>query len=47
MDVIAGVYSTSSFDTGNNKEKSESQSYIGDDNEQYACDSHAHMFYLF
>ena len=28
-------------------EKSELHSYISDDNEQNACDSHAHMFHPF
>ena len=32
--------------SGNNEEKSESHSYISDDNEQDSCDPHAHMFHL-
>ena len=32
--------------SGNNEGKSESHSYISDDNEQDACDPNAHMFHL-
>ena len=46
MEGIAFEYVTSSIDPGNSKEKSELNSYINDDNEQDACDSHAHMFHL-
>ena len=47
MEGISVEYFTSSFDTGTNLEKSELHSYIIDENEQDACDSHAHMFHLF
>ena len=46
MDGISIEYFTSSFDPGNNEEKSEFHSYISDNNEQDACDSYAHMFHL-
>ena len=46
MEVIAVEYFTNSFDPGNNKEKSEFHSYIGDDNEQDACELNADMFHL-
>ena len=46
MEGIAVEYFPSSFDPSNNKEKSEFHSYISDNNEQYACDSHAHIFHL-
>ena len=46
MEVIAVEYSPSSINTGCNEEKYEFHSYISDDKEQYACDSHAHMFHL-
>ena len=41
------MYLPLTIDPGNNKEKSEFHSYITDNNEQYACDSHAHMFHIF
>ena len=43
MEGIAAEYSPNSVDNGNNEEKYEFHSYISDDNEQDACDSHAHM----
>ena len=46
MEGIAVEYFPSSFDPGNNKEKSEFRSYISDQNEQDACDLHAHMVHL-
>ena len=45
MEVTAIEYFPSLFDPGNNEEKYEFHSYISDENEQYACDSHAHMFH--
>ena len=47
MEFIAIEYFPTSVDNGNNEEKYEFHSYISDDNEQDACDSHAHMFHLF
>ena len=47
MEGISVEYFPSSFDPGENEEKSEFHSYISDDNEQYSCDSHAHMVHLF
>ena len=46
MESIAVEYFPTSVDIGNNEEKSELYSYISDDNEQYACNSHAHMVHL-
>ena len=46
MEGIAGEYFPTSVDNGNNEEKSEFNSYISDDNEQDACNSHAHMVHL-
>ena len=46
MEGIAVDYFSSSFDPGNNKDKSEFHSYISDNNEQDACDPHAYMVYL-
>ena len=46
MEDIAVEYFPTSIDTGKNEEKSEFHSYIRDDNEQDACDSHAHMVHL-
>ena len=46
MEGIADGYFTSSFDPGNNEEKSEFHSYIIDDNEKDTRDSHDHMFHL-
>ena len=46
MEDIAVEYLPSSFDLGNNKEKSELCSYIISDNERDACDSHANMVHL-
>ena len=47
MECIAVEYFPTSIDPGNNKEKYEFHSYIIYDNEQDACDSHAHIFHLF
>ena len=44
---IAVEYFPTSVDNVNNEEKYELHSYIRDDNEKYACDSHAHMIYCF
>ena len=46
MEVIAVEYFPNSFDPCNNEEKSEFHSYIRDDNEQDACDSHAHLVHI-
>ena len=46
MEGIAVEYCPTSVDIGNNEEKSEFHSYISDENEKYACDSHAHMVHL-
>ena len=46
MKVIVVEYFPTSFDNGNNEEKSELHSYIRDDNEQDACDSHVLMVHL-
>ena len=46
VEDISVEYFPSSFDPGNKEEKSEFHSYISDENEQYACGSHAHMFHL-
>ena len=46
MESIAVEYLPTSIDTGNNEETSEFHSYISDDNEQNACDSHAHMVHI-
>ena len=46
MEGIAVEYFTSSIDPSNNKEKYELHPYITDENEQDACDSHAHIFHL-
>ena len=43
MEGIYVGYYPSSFDPGNNEEKSEFHSYISYKNDQYACDSHIHM----
>ena len=47
MEGISVGYFLSSIDPGNNKEQYSLHSYIIGDNEQDACDSHDHMFYLF
>ena len=47
MEGIVVEYFPNPVDPGINKTKSEFHSYKSDDNEQYACDSHAYMFYLF
>ena len=46
MEVIAVEYFPSSFDTGNNQEKSEFNLYRSGDNEKYAYASHAHMVHI-
>ena len=46
MEDIAVEYFTTSVDIGNNEERYEFHSYISDDNEKYACDSHTHMVHL-
>ena len=45
MESISVEYFPSSIYLGRN-EKNEFYSFISDDNEQYACDSHDHMFHL-
>ena len=47
MEGIAVEYFPNSVDTGKNEIKSEFHSYIIDDNEQDACDSHSRMFFVF
>ena len=47
MEGIAVEYFPSSFDTGKNEGESGFHLFISDNNEQYVCDSHAHMFHLF
>ena len=44
MEGIAVEYFSRSFDPGKNEENSEFHSYLSDDNEHDAGDSHAHMF---
>ena len=46
MEGIDVEYFQNSIDIGNNEEKYEFHSYISDENEQDACDSHARMVYL-
>ena len=46
MEYISVEYFTNSIDPGSN-ENYEFCSYISDENEQDACDSHAHLFYIF
>ena len=46
MKDIAVEYFPTSIDNGNNGEKYELCSYTSDDNEQDACESHAHMVNL-
>ena len=47
MEGIAVEYFPTSVDIGNNGEQSEFHSYISDENEQDARDSHSHMVHLF
>ena len=47
MEVNAVDYFPNMVDLGSKETKSELYAYISDDNEQYACDSHAHIVYLF
>ena len=44
MEGIAVEYFPSLIDPGNNKEKSWLPLYISDNNEDYVCYSHAHIF---
>ena len=46
MEGIAGEYFTDSVHPGRNETKPEFNSYISYENEQYACDSNAHIFHL-
>ena len=46
MEGIAVEYFPTSLDIGNNGEKYEFHSYISDENEQDARDSHSHMVHL-
>ena len=46
MEGIAVEYFPASVDISNNEEKSELHSYISDENEEFACDSHAHMVHI-
>ena len=45
MEGISGEYFPTSVDNGNNEEIFGFHSYINDDNEQYAWNSHAHMIH--
>ena len=45
MEGIDVEYFPNLIDPDNSVGKSEFHSYIIDDNEQYACNSHAHMFH--
>ena len=45
-EVIAVEYFLNSVDTGNNETEPEFYSYKSNENEQDACDTHAHMFHL-
>ena len=47
MKGIFVEYFPTSVYYGNNKENFEFHSYISDDNEQDACNLHAHMAHLF
>ena len=47
MEVIDVDCFTNPFYPGRNETKFEFHSYISDDIEQYACDSHIHMINLF
>ena len=47
MEGIAIEYFPTFVDNGKNEEKSEFHSYISDENEQDACNSHAHMVHIF
>ena len=44
MEGISVEYFTNSINPVSNDTKSEFHSYISDDNDQDACDSHDHMF---
>ena len=46
MERITVEYFPNSVDTGRNITKSEFNSYLSNENEKYACDSHAHMIHL-
>ena len=46
MEGIDDEYFPTSVDIGNNEEKYEFHSYISDDSEQDACDSHSQMVHL-
>ena len=43
MEGIAVAYFSNSVDPGRNETESQFHSYTSDENEQYGCDSHAHM----
>ena len=47
MGCIAVECFPASVDIGSYEGKSEFHSYKSDDNEQYACDSHAHMIHIY
>ena len=47
MEGIAVEYFPNSIDHGINENKSKFHSYISDYNEQYAYDSHTHVFHIF
>ena len=47
MEGISVEYFPNYFDPGRNETKSEFHYYMSDDNEQDACDAHAHMFHPF
>ena len=46
MEGIAVEYFPNSIDHGINENKSKFHSYISDYNEQYAYDSHTHVFHI-
>ena len=46
MEGIAVQYLPISIDPSNNKEKPEFHSYISNENEQDACNSHANIFHI-
>ena len=46
MEGIAVEYFPTFIDTGKKEENYEFHSYISDNNEQAACDSHAHTVHL-
>ena len=47
MEGVVIEYFPNTVDTGSNETISQFRSYISDENEQDACDSHAHTIQLF